>query len=150
MQRKKLLMKLLRSSNWQDIPCHPVTKNLNVSGYAIVYVNGEIIKAHRYALEQKLGRPIREGYEACHHCDVKNCDEPEHLFEGTHFQNMRDAARKGKLDHGNTWGSINAAKTHCLRGHELSGDNVRTYRGSRICKACMREHQRVWKAKKRA
>lgn len=38
----------------------------------------------------------------------------------------------------------NAAKTHCLRGHELIGDNVResinaaTGRVHRVCRACKR------------
>lgn len=40
-------------------------------------------------------------------------------------------------------GEANAVKTHCPRGHELSGDNVRISQRStgerRVCKTCVRE-----------
>lgn len=40
------------------------------------------------------------------------------------------------------------SKTHCKRGHELSGDNVRrTSQGSRECLACKRLHHENRKAK---
>jgi len=32
-----------------------------------------------------------------HHCDVRHCVRPDHLFLGTHTENMQDAARKGRL-----------------------------------------------------
>lgn len=46
--------------------------------------------ASRVALEIALGRPLRDGYEACHTCDVQACVNPAHLYEGTHRQNMHD------------------------------------------------------------
>jgi len=33
----------------------------------------------------------------CHHCDTPLCVEPSHLFAGTSFDNLRDAAVKGRL-----------------------------------------------------
>ena len=83
--------------NWWDTPCKLVTKNL-IRGYPYLRPKGQKkISLTRTSLEAKLGRPIRDGYECCHHCDVKNCIEPEHLFEGTHAQNMRNAWRKGRF-----------------------------------------------------
>jgi len=35
-----------------------------------------------------------------------------------------------------------AAKTHCKRGHPLSGENLYRYRGERQCKTCRRMHAR--------
>jgi len=41
-------------------------------------------------------------------------------------------------------GELVGMKSYCLRGHPLSGDNVRIYKGWRICKACARARQKVY------
>jgi hypothetical protein len=50
------------------------------------------LRVHRLALERKLGRPINPGLRALHHCDRNSCVNPEHLYEGTDKDNMRDRA----------------------------------------------------------
>ena len=70
-------------------PCKLVTSN-HVGGYRFIWKDGKQLYAHRVVLAEKLGRPIREGYEACHHCDTPSCIEPEHLYEGTQLQNASD------------------------------------------------------------
>lgn len=32
----------------------------------------------------------------CHHCDEEFCPNPDHLFEGTHAENMADCKAKGR------------------------------------------------------
>jgi hypothetical protein len=76
-------------------------------GYGRFYVDERrgVINASRYALEEKLGRPLRPGMEACHTCDNPACVRPSHLFEGTHQQNCEDRSRKGRS--GNVKGEKN-------------------------------------------
>ena len=64
--------------------------------YGVFYIGSrKSIGAHRYAWSLANG-PIPDGMFVCHKCDNPPCCNPDHLFIGTHDDNMRDMAKKGR------------------------------------------------------
>ncbi|KKL79550.1 hypothetical protein LCGC14_2013720 [marine sediment metagenome] len=62
---------------------------------------------HRKVYKELVGE-IPKGMLVCHHCDVKSCVRPNHLFLGTHKDNTQDAVKKGRM----ASGLRNGAYTH--------------------------------------
>jgi len=55
-------------------------------------------KTTRISWEIQYG-PIPEGMHVLHHCDTPACVRPDHLFLGTHTDNMRDRKAKKRGNH---------------------------------------------------
>lgn len=78
--------------------CHIWSSRLNEQDkHGCLNVDGVSIPAYRISLEIKLGRKIGKGMQANHTCDVRACVNPDHLYEGTQKDNIRDAIKRGRF-----------------------------------------------------
>lgn len=72
--------------------CWLWTGAMRADGYGVLRSR----PAHRVSYEVFVG-PIADDMVICHRCDVRNCVNPEHLFQGTQRENILDASSKGRL-----------------------------------------------------
>lgn len=118
--------------------CWLWTASLCRDGYGNFYDGKRVIGAHRFSWQTYKGE-IPEGLHILHKCDTPACVNPDHLSLGTHRDNMNDSLLKGR--------NFFASKTHCKRGHVLSGENLYVRPdGTRDCYTCRQErHLRTYK-----
>lgn len=79
-------------------PCIETTACRNWFGYGIVRREGRAVRHHRwiYALANGLTLADLDGLEIRHRCDNPGCINPSHLIAGSHTDNMRDMAERGR------------------------------------------------------
>ncbi len=106
------------------------------NGYGMVGVcrstNGKrsakMFYAHRLAYEFIIGR-IPEGKILHHLCGNRGCVNPSHLQPVSY------------AEHPGAGPDIERKKTHCPKGHSLSGDNLSPWhlkQGGRVCLTCIK------------
>jgi len=125
------------------------TADISVGGYGRFQIDNKLCQSHRISYEMVYG-PIPEGLIVMHTCDVRACVNPAHLCLGTTDDNNRDMFAKGRSPRPAgfaQWVSEKKqARTHCIRGHLLSGENVivRKRKGKRtwterVCVTCSKK-----------
>lgn len=93
-------------------------------GYGSVVIDGHGWLAHRAVWTYLVGE-IPDGLTLDHLCLVKRCVNPLHIDVVSAVENKRRET---------------SSRTHCLRGHALSGNNLRINgNGHRSCRECARQ-----------
>lgn len=139
---QRLLDRLQAQMVPQSNGCIWLTTKPDAEGYSRTSIQNRSHRAHRVIYELLVG-PIPDGMtidHTCHDpsecqpgptCPHRRCVNPEHLEVVSSVENI---ARGGSFS------SENAAKTHCVHGHEFTPEN--TYRppltSRRQCRACIR------------
>jgi hypothetical protein len=63
--------------------------------YGCIWYRNKTMFAHQVSWIAFKGE-IPKGLCVLHHCDTPECVNPDHLFLGTHLDNMRDMLKKGR------------------------------------------------------
>lgn len=91
-----------------------------------------------YLMEHKS---IPNGHVIDHICMNRKCVNLDHLRAITIGENTLYSNKCGS--------ALNARKTHCFRGHPLSGDNLLIQKNKgkprRVCRKCLADHHNKWK-----
>lgn len=77
------------------------------------------VSAPRLAYELVHGA-IPKGMEVCHKCDNRKCINPEHLFIGSHQDNIDDRERKGRNKFPRKLSDKQVELIHAMRLHKTS------------------------------
>ena len=109
-----------------DTGCWLWTAHRKSKGYGQLSRTGQhggMAAAHRASWELHRG-PIPDGLWVLHHCDTPPCVNPDHLFLGTHADNVADMIAKGRPG-----GPYRRGESHCQA--KLTEADVRKIRAAK-------------------
>jgi hypothetical protein len=122
--------------------CWLWTGSAHPERYGLFYFDkNRRVFAHKWAYMALIGE-YPQGLHLDHLCRVRPCVNPAHLEPVTPAINNKRS---------NSPTSRNLRKTHCVRGHPLSGDNLYiAHRGNRECTLCKRALNCGYRARRAA
>lgn len=100
--------------------CWEWTGTRHRHGYGVIMIDGSIFRTHRVSFEVLKGEKPGDQH-VCHSCDNPPCINPDHLWLGSHGDNMGDCSAKGRMHQGEKHGMA-----------KLTDDDVREIRASNL------------------
>lgn len=102
-------------------------------GYAYFTYKGTQYRAHRWVWTYFVGQ-IPSGLFVCHKCDNPPCVRLDHLFLGTHSDNMKDCVKKGRH-----------TALKLMNSRKMCRNKLHKWiKGQKHCKQCRKKTQRDW------
>jgi hypothetical protein len=105
-------------------------------GYGLIKIENRTVRVHRYiwwyfmlrdSISWKNFIESYLGLEVCHKCDNTICINPEHLFIGTHLDNIRDCRNKKRIVlpkiHGEQRYNAKLTESQVLEIYKMEGSN---------------------------
>lgn len=77
--------------------CWEYRGTIEKCGYGVLQIGKKQWRAHRYMYVQVHG-PVTDDVCILHKCDNRPCVNPDHLYAGSHCDNMRDKGQRGGSD----------------------------------------------------
>ena len=120
--------RVMRRTNTTTNGCVVFTGYRNPQGYGRIRVEGRGKLTHRVIWEYHRGQ-VPKGHDVCHSCDNPSCVNIDHLFLGTRDDNMKDAARKGRVRKGVAHHNAKLTGEDVLSIRERAASGQRSLRG---------------------
>ena len=105
-------------------PCWEWAAGKDPKGYGLIFWEGKSHRAHRVSFYLEHGR--WPDADVLHTCDNPSCVRSDHIFDGTHEENMADMTRRGRVATGLRQGSAK------LTSDQVADIRIRRARGEKL------------------
>ncbi len=94
-QTLTIMERISRLTLYRDNGCWEYHGHVNTHGYPQIHYQDKRQLVSHVVWRIMKGRKIRKGFQLNHNCDNPRCYNPDHLYQGTQADNLRDLRERG-------------------------------------------------------